>query len=196
MEDTAEEPKSVAELDGSETVILCVRKQSGESTGAVVNAVQGKLDEIRASLPPGAALDIVSDNAETIRTAVHSVTEHLVVGGILAALVVLVFLRNARSTLIAAVAIPISTIGTFALIWAMSFTLNVLTALALAVGIVVDDAIVVLENIAPSTRNGRSPFFRPSSPRGRSASPSSRRRSRSSQCSSRSPSWAGSSAAS
>ena len=75
--------------------------------------------------------------------------EHLVVGALLAALVVLLFLGNVRSTLIAAIAIPVSIIGTFALMWSQGFTLNMMTllALALAVGIVIDDAIVVLENI-------------------------------------------------
>jgi len=91
----------------------------------------------------------VRDNSQSIRTGVSAVKEHLVVGALLAAFVVLLFLGNARSTLIAAVSIPISIIGTFALMWMQGFTLNMLTllALALAVGIVIDDAIVVLENI-------------------------------------------------
>ncbi len=90
------------------------------------------------------------DDSRLIRTSVDAVKEHLVLGALLAALVVLVFLGNARSTLIAALAIPVSIIGTFALMWAMDFTLNIITllALALAVGIVIDDAIVVLENIS------------------------------------------------
>ena len=89
------------------------------------------------------------DNSASIRTSVNAVKEHLVLGAVFAALVVLLFLGNVRSTLIAALAIPISIIGTFALMWAMGFTLNIITllALALAVGIVIDDAIVVLENI-------------------------------------------------
>ncbi len=92
---------------------------------------------------------MVRDNSETIRTSTHAVLEHLVVGAVLAAVIVLVFLGSIRSTLIAAIAIPVSIVGTFALMAAAGFTLNILTllALALAVGIVIDDAIVVLENI-------------------------------------------------
>ncbi|HEY1692972.1 MAG TPA: efflux RND transporter permease subunit [Polyangiaceae bacterium] len=94
-------------------------------------------------------LEVVRDNSASIRTSVNAVREHLVLGAALAALVVLVFLGNVRSTFIAALAIPISIIGTFAAMWVAGFTLNIITllALALVVGIVIDDAIVVLENI-------------------------------------------------
>ena len=121
-------------------------------------------------------------------------------GSVLAALVVLVFLWNWRSTLIAAIAIPTSIIATFGLIWYEDFTLNSMTmlALTLAVGIVIDDAIVVLENIyrfVEEKGHGRRTRRR-SRPRRKSASPFSRRRCRSSPSSSRSASWAASSAAS
>ena len=98
---------------------------------------------------PATTLRVVRDLVEFIEAAIHNVEEHLVVGSILAALVVLLFLTNLRSTLIAAIAIPTSIIATFGLIWYMGFTLNLMTmlALTLAVGIVIDDAIVVLENI-------------------------------------------------
>jgi HAE1 family hydrophobic/amphiphilic exporter-1 len=100
-------------------------------------------------LPAGYRLEVIRDYSEHIKSAVAKVEEHLVVGAFLAALVVLAFLRNWRSTVIAAIAIPASIISTFALMWAMGFTLNILTllSLTLAVGIVIDDAIVVLENI-------------------------------------------------
>ena len=140
------------------------------------------------------------DLSEFIRASIDSVEEHLVLGSILAALVVLVFLWNWRSTLIAAIAIPTSIIATFGLIWYQGFTLNSMTmlALTLAVGIVIDDAIVVLENIYRFVEEkgmdaGRR---RRSRPRAKSASPSWRRRCRSSRSSSRSASWAASSAAS
>ena len=92
---------------------------------------------------------MVRDNSQVIRTGINAVKVHLIVGALLAAFVVLLFLANFRSTIIAAVAIPISIIGTFAVMWLAGFTLNFLTllALALSVGIVIDDAIVVLENI-------------------------------------------------
>jgi HAE1 family hydrophobic/amphiphilic exporter-1 len=150
VEDGAQEEETWASENGEQTVVLSVRKQSGENTVAVVDAVRARLDkEVSKTLPPGMSLKVVRDNSAGIRTSVDSVKEHLVVGAIFAALVVLVFLGNWRSTLIAAFAIPVSIIGTFAIMWAMGFTLNMMTllALALAVGIVIDDAIVVLENI-------------------------------------------------
>jgi hydrophobic/amphiphilic exporter-1 (mainly G- bacteria), HAE1 family len=130
-------------------VVLSVRKQSGTNTVEVVDSVLKKLTDVRRTLPAQIQLDVVRDNSAPIRTGVGSVKEHLVLGALLAAAVVLLFLGNARSTLIAAVAIPISIVGTFALMWVQGFSLNMLTllALALAVGIVIDDAIVVLENI-------------------------------------------------
>jgi hydrophobic/amphiphilic exporter-1 (mainly G- bacteria), HAE1 family len=147
--DGEEELSSIASYDGEQTVVLSVRKQSGTNTVEVVDTVLKRLGEVRQGLPPGVSLEVIRDNSASIRTGVGSVKEHLVVGAVLAAIVVLLFLGNARSTLIAAIAIPVSIVGTFALMWMMGFTLNMLTllALALAVGIVIDDAIVVLENI-------------------------------------------------
>ncbi len=149
VEDSQEEEESYAQLDDDQTVVLSVKKQSGTNTVAVVDAVKSRLGAVQATLPDDVTLKIVRDNSGIIRTGIGAVKEHLVVGAILAALVVLVFLGNFRSTIIAAVAIPISIIGTFGLMWLEGFTLNFLTllALALAVGIVIDDAIVVLENI-------------------------------------------------
>ncbi len=149
VEDSEEEASSVATVNGRDVVMLSVSKQSGTNTLAVIDALQERIAELRPSLPPGFHLDVVRDESEFIRNAIGAVEEHLVVGGILAALVVLLFLWNGRSTLIAALAIPTSIISTFGLIKAMGLTLNVITmlALTLAVGIVIDDAIVVLENI-------------------------------------------------
>ena len=149
VEDGAEERLSAASLNGEPTLMLGVRKQSGSNTVQVVDAVKQRLDDLKKTLPPGATLDVVRDDSLVIRTSVAGVKEHLVLGAILAAIVVFFFLGSIRSTLIAAVAIPTSIIGTFALMWFMGFTLNTITllALALAVGIVIDDAIVVLENI-------------------------------------------------
>ncbi len=148
-EDSEAEPDSYAVHNGREVVILSVRKQSGMNTLAVIDALTERIGEIRPTLPPGFRLEVVRDESEFIRNAVHAVEEHLVIGGALAALVVLMFLWNGRSTLIAGLAIPTSIVATFALIKAMGLTLNIITllALTLAVGIVIDDAIVVLENI-------------------------------------------------
>jgi HAE1 family hydrophobic/amphiphilic exporter-1 len=147
--DGEEELTSIASYDGEQTVVLSVRKQSGTNTVQVVDTVLKRLEEVKHTLPPSVKLEVIRDNSASIRTGVGSVKEHLVVGAVLAAVVVLLFLGNARSTLIAAISIPISIVGTFALMWFQGFSLNMLTllALALAVGIVIDDAIVVLENI-------------------------------------------------
>jgi len=149
VEDAAEDEDSWASFDGNRSVVLSIRKQSGANTVAVVDAVKARLTGIEQTLPQGTRLEIVRDNSQTIRTSVAAVQEHLVLGAVLAALVVLLFLGSGRSTVIAAIAIPVSIVGAFALMYALGFTLNMLTllALALAVGIVIDDAIVVLENI-------------------------------------------------
>jgi HAE1 family hydrophobic/amphiphilic exporter-1 len=149
VEDGAEERVDSASLNGERSVVLAIRKQSGSNTIEVADAVQQRVNDIRKLLPPGYRLDNVRDDSGSIRTSVSAVREHLLVGAGLAALVVLLFLGNLRSTVIAAIAIPTSIVGAFALMWFEDFTLNTITllALALAVGIVIDDAIVVLENI-------------------------------------------------
>ena len=149
VEDGAEEVESSALRDGDPTVVMAIRKQSGSNTVQVADEIKYRLGDIQKSLPPGYKLELVRDDSGVIRTSVDAVKEHLFIGAILAALVVLVFLGNVRSTLIAAIAIPVSIVGTFACMWFEGFTLNTITllALALAVGIVIDDAIVVLEII-------------------------------------------------
>lgn len=149
IEDGEEAVESLARYDGQEAVVLSVVKQAGTNTIEVVDNVFKRIEEIRQGLPQGVELHVIRDNSQTIRTSVYSVIEHLVLGALLAAGVVLLFLGNAKSTIIAAVSIPISVVGTFGLMWLQGYTLNNITllALALAVGIVIDDAIVVLENI-------------------------------------------------
>ncbi len=149
VEDGMAEPATQASVNGVATVLLQIRKQSGTNTVEVANNVKQRLADLQPILPPGYQLRIVRDEAQFIEASIAAVQEHLVVGSILAAIVVFLFLGNLRSTVIAAIAIPTSIIATFALIWYMGFTLNMLTmlALTLSVGIVIDDAIVVLENI-------------------------------------------------
>jgi hydrophobe/amphiphile efflux-1 (HAE1) family protein len=149
VEDGEQEAVTAASQDGKPSVMLSVRKQSGENTVAVVDAINERIELLRQNLPAGYTLQVVRDNSATTRTSVAAVREHLVLGGLFAALVVLLFLGSWRSTLIAALAIPTSIVSTFALMKAQGFTLNTITllALALSVGIVIDDAIVVLENI-------------------------------------------------
>jgi HAE1 family hydrophobic/amphiphilic exporter-1 len=148
-EDGTREQRSLARLDGVPTVTLDIRRQSGSNAVAVIEAIKASLDRVRAQLPPDVKLEPIRDQSRYIYAALHEIRLHLIMGSILASLVVLVFMRNWRSTLIAAIAIPASVISTFGMMWALDFTLNSVTMLALVlmVGVVIDDAIVVLENI-------------------------------------------------
>src|SRR6266705_2515349 len=149
VEDSFAEPNTWNMVEGKEGVRLDVRRQSGMNTVAIVNLVKEKLNQIKRSLPPGVETKIIADRSIFINASVAALEEHLLYGSLLASLVVLLFIRNLRSVVIASLAIPTSVIATFTLLRAMDFTLNNMTllALTLAVGIVIDDAIVVLENI-------------------------------------------------
>jgi HAE1 family hydrophobic/amphiphilic exporter-1 len=149
VEDTFAEPNTWNMVEGKEGVRLDVRRQSGTNTVAIIDLVKEKLDQIRKSLPPGVEVKIIADKSIFINASVEALKEHLLYGSLLASLVVLLFIRNFRSVAIASLAIPTSIVATFTLLKAMNFTLNNMTllGLTLAVGIVIDDAIVVLENI-------------------------------------------------
>ena len=149
VEDGAEELRSEARLNGQPAVTLIVAKQSGQNTVAVAHELKSRLAEIVPTLPKGFTVRIVGDNSIFIENSLNAIEEHLVLGSILACIVVFLFLWNLRTTFIAALAIPTSIISTFALVYAMGYTLNSITMLSLTlmVGIVIDDAIVVLENI-------------------------------------------------
>ncbi|HYT49437.1 MAG TPA: efflux RND transporter permease subunit, partial [Pyrinomonadaceae bacterium] len=149
VEDGTKEQRSIARLNGTPTVTLEVRRQSGANTVEVIHNVKAQLDRVKAQLPSDIKVEIIRDQERYIGAALHEITRHLILGSILASLVVLLFMRSWRSTLIAAVAIPCSVISTFGMMRAMNFTLNGVTMLALVlmVGVVIDDAIVVLENI-------------------------------------------------
>jgi HAE1 family hydrophobic/amphiphilic exporter-1 len=126
-----------------------VRKQSGTNTVEVVDRVQEKLTKIQAQLPQDIQISVGNDQSRFIRRSFEDIKLHLILGGLLASVVVFLFIRNLRVTFIAALAIPTSIIGTFTFMKMAGFTLNNMTmlALSLATGIVIDDAIVVLENI-------------------------------------------------
>jgi HAE1 family hydrophobic/amphiphilic exporter-1 len=149
VEDSFAEPRTWNMIEGKQAVSLDVRRQSGTNTVKIIDSVKKKLEQIKKTLPPGVTVKIIRDQSVFINASVASLEEHLLFGSLLASLVVLLFIRNLRSVLIAAIAIPTSIIATFTLLKAMDFTLNNMTllALTLAVGIVIDDAIVVLENI-------------------------------------------------
>jgi HAE1 family hydrophobic/amphiphilic exporter-1 len=148
-EDSYAEPTTWNMIRGKEAVVLDVRRQTGTNTLQVIEAAKSKVQDLKRVLPRGTTIEYIRDNSTFIRASISSLEEHLLFGSLLASLVVLLFIRNFRSVLIAALAIPTSIIATFTLLRAMNFTLNNMTllALTLAVGIVIDDAIVVLENI-------------------------------------------------
>lgn len=148
-EDGTKEIRSISRLNGVPTVSLEVRRQSGSNTVAVIEAAKANLDRIKGQLPADVKLEIIRDQSRYIYKALEEINLHLILGSILACLVVLAFMRSFRSTIIAGIAIPASVVSTFGMMWALDFTLNSVTMLALVlmVGIVIDDAIVVLENI-------------------------------------------------
>jgi HAE1 family hydrophobic/amphiphilic exporter-1 len=149
VEDGTKEQRSVARLNGVPTVTLEVRRQSGANTIQVIKGVKAELPRVTSQLPGDVKMEVIRDQSRYIEAALHEIETHLILGSVLASLVVLLFMRSWRSTLIAAVAIPCSLISTFAMMRALDFTLNSVTMLALVlmVGVVIDDAIVVLENI-------------------------------------------------
>jgi len=149
VEDGTKEQRSFSRLNGVPTVTLDIRRQSGANTVEVINGLKEALPRVSSQLPNDVKLEVIRDQSRYIEAALHEIETHLILGSILASLVVLVFMRSWRSTLIAAVAIPCSVISTFGMMRALDFTLNSVTMLALVlmVGVVIDDAIVVLENI-------------------------------------------------
>ncbi len=156
-EDGGAEIRSEARLNGQPAVTLIVSKQSGQNTVAVAREIKARLKEIegdeskgiKGTLPPGFQMRVIGDNSIFIENSLRAIEEHLILGSILASIVVFLFLWSFRTTFIAALAIPTSIISTFALVYAMGYTLNSITMLSLTlmVGIVIDDAIVVVENI-------------------------------------------------
>jgi HAE1 family hydrophobic/amphiphilic exporter-1 len=150
IEDGLTDNRQLARFNGKTTVGLGMVKIANANTVAITERILERVDnELRPALPPGMSLSVVSNDAVFILEIVDSLKEHLIEGTLLAALVVWIFLRSVRSTLIISLAIPVSLMGAIAVIYFAGFTLNSLTMLALLllIGVVVDDAIVVLENI-------------------------------------------------
>jgi len=148
VEDSHQEIRDYTRIDGKPGIRLSVNKQSGANTVAVARAVREEIERINRDFS-NVRVDITSDTSKYIENSIKSVRDAAILGSILAVLVLLLFLRNFRSSIIVSVAIPISVIGTFALMYFYGFTLNTVTfgGLALGVGMLVDSAIVVLENI-------------------------------------------------
>ena len=160
--DSFVEPRNLARLDGNPAVSLLIRKQSGTNTVDVIDHVKARLAELHSVLPPDITLEVVRDHSRFITKSIHEVEFHLVLAAVLVSLTVMLFIANLRATLIAAIAIPTSIISTFTLMQVMGFTINNITmlGLVLATGIVIDDAVVVLENIFRHAEESGEPAMR------------------------------------
>lgn len=148
-EDGVEVEETGGLLNDKQALLLQIRRQSGTNTVDVIDAIKVRLKDLDKTLPPGYALNVVRDQSTFILASFHSIQEHLLLGSLLACIVVWLFMRNLRATLISAIAIPTSIVSTFAAMEYFGITLNApsMLGLTLSVGIVIDDAIVVLENI-------------------------------------------------
>jgi HAE1 family hydrophobic/amphiphilic exporter-1 len=147
VQDTTEQRRSFMRINGRPGIQLQVQKQSGKNTVAVAALIRAEVDRVNQEVP-GIKMTITQDNSVFIRRAIDNVQEHAMVGGILVVLIIFAFLRDVRSTLIVCTSIPVSVVGTFALLFFGGFTLNTMTfgGLALGIGMIVDASIVVLEN--------------------------------------------------
>jgi HAE1 family hydrophobic/amphiphilic exporter-1 len=160
IKDGIEEERTTALVNGTRAVSLDIIKQSGANTVGVVESVKEVIEKVQAELPPGIKIEIVRDGSIMIRDSVRDVEETMIIGGILTILIVFCFLNSWRSTVITGLTLPISVISSFTVMNFMGMTLNVLTlmALSLAIGLLIDDAIVVRENIVRHLEKGEDHF--------------------------------------
>lgn len=154
------EQTSMARVNGQPAVGLNIMKQSGGNTVRVADAINKQLERIRKELPADVRITVAKDNSTFIRDAVNDVLFDILYGGLLAIIVVYLFLANLRPTIISAIALPTSIIASFIIMYALNFTLNMMSllALSLAVGLLIDDAIVVIENIYRHMQKGETPM--------------------------------------
>jgi HAE1 family hydrophobic/amphiphilic exporter-1 len=158
--DSVENDKIGTWFNGERAIVLAIQKQPDANTVAVVDAVRARLPGLRAQIPPSVSMNVMMDRSVSVREAVHDVQETLVIAIVLVILVIFLFLRSASATFIPALAVPISLLGTCAVMYMLDFSINNMTLLAmtLCVGFVVDDAIVMLENIVRHIEHGMRPF--------------------------------------
>ena len=156
--DGPQEVESLALYNGQRTVLLSVQKSQGENTIEVVDGLQKALVEAKAVTPPGIRVEVNRDNSRSIRVSVANVKRTLFEGAALTILIVFLFLNSWRSTVITGLTLPIALIGTFLFMYIFGFTINTITmmALSLCVGLLIDDAIVVRENIVRHVQMGKS----------------------------------------
>ncbi|TDX66835.1 AcrB/AcrD/AcrF family protein [Methylosinus sp. sav-2] len=158
--DGLEDSRVGAWFDGEQSVVLDIVRQPGANIIDTVELVKRQLPFLRRALPAGMTLDIVSDRTDTIRASIADVEFTLALSAALVVLVVYLFLRSARATVIAGVSLPLSIIVTFAVMWAAGFSLDNLSLMALIIGagFIVDDAIVMIENIVRGMEGGKTPL--------------------------------------
>src|ERR1700686_5387008 len=155
-----ENSKVGASYKGTPAVVVDVQRQPGSNVIETVSRVRAELPRLRRSIPAGASLIIVNDRTTTIRASIHDVQFTLMLSIVLVVLVVLIFLRTIHATIIAGVALPLSLIATFGVMWFCGFSLDNLSLMALSIGtgFVVDDAIVMIENIVRHIEDGEKPL--------------------------------------
>jgi HAE1 family hydrophobic/amphiphilic exporter-1 len=148
---------AASNFDGKEAVGIDVTKAKGYSTTAVSNKIRETVDKLQKTLPPGVKMDVVRDSGVRVAHSVRNVEEALIEGALLTVLVVFIFLNSWRSTVITGLALPVSVLASFVAVWAFGFTLNTMSllGLSLAIGILIDDAIVVRENIVRHIEMGK-----------------------------------------
>ena len=158
--DSVQNVRAAGYLNGKRAVTLIIFRQPGANIIDTVDRIKAQLPFLEASIPQGIDVTIVLDRTTTIRASVHDVEKTLMISIALVILVVFIFLRNGRATLIPAVAVPVSLIGTFAVMYLFGYSLDNLSLMALTIstGFVVDDAIVVMENITRHLEAGMDPF--------------------------------------
>jgi multidrug efflux pump len=158
--DSVQDLRNHGMANGKPAVLLIINRQPNANIIETVDRVIALLPELRASIPSDVNLDMTMERTTTIRASLREVERTLLISTALVVLVVFLFLRNARATLIPAIAVPISLVGTFAAMYLLGFSLNNLSlmALTIATGFVVDDAIVVLENVSRHIERGMAPF--------------------------------------
>ena len=152
------ERDAITRINGIESVELAVYKEGDANTVQLASDIRERVEQLAKSLPPGSELKLVYDQSRFISSAIGEVREAAIIGGLLAILVLYLFLRDARATVITGIAIPVSVIGTFVLMYAFDLSLNVMSlgGIALAVGMLVDNAVVVLESIVRHREQGLS----------------------------------------
>jgi len=158
VSDGVENVRILGMANGQPAVLLIISKQPGANVIQTVDRIDGAMSQLQAAIPPSIKLSVVNDTTRTIRVSIRDVEITLLIAIVLVLLVVFVFLRNARAALIPSVAVPLSLLGTFAVMYLLGFSLDNLSLMALTVstGFVVDDAIVVLENVTRHVEAGMS----------------------------------------